>query len=870
MASKKKTKKKKSVALGIIKVFLLIIAAVVCIAGAVALGVFYGAKDSSPEINESNVLPTTYPSTIVDINGNEMIQLSSAGARRTEATSEEIPEMLKWAFVDLEDERFYSHNGIDLRGMVRAAYVTLTSDRNEGASTITQQLIKNNVFETGGWERSMGSTVRRKLQEWSLAMQLEKQMTKDEIITNYLNTINLGAGNYGVKEAARYYFGKELQALTLSECAVIASITQNPSANNPARYPENNWTRASKCLEGMKKNGHITQEEYNAAMSDNVYARIVAVANRNAGDVIYSYYIDATIEQVLNDLQEYLGYTYAQAYNTLYTSGVTVYSNENPVAQDIIDAGINNDDYYENIYSTYSIAWNMSVKRADGTAEYFNQLTMMNYFKGANGNEWTLDFNDPDEANYWVEEYKSRILGEGDENVYESIYYIRQPQASFTLMDYTTGQVLAICGGRGPKETSMSLNRATNTTRQPGSTFKIVSAFAPAIDMGVCTLATAFDDEPYKYVDLDKSIANWWGDDYRGLSTIRLGIRDSMNIVACKCLLAMGASNCLPYLRSFGYEHIHESDAVMSTAIGGLTEGVTNLENCAAFSAIANDGVYRRPMFYSKIVSRDGAVILDANEIQDVHQVISVETASLMTNAMRDVVTEGTGKLCDINAAPLAGKTGTTNDYRDLWFVGYVPNGLCSCIWLGYDENLSIESNKDAQKRFYGWIMNDLCYALGRDGGEFQLKGNIVSQDVCSKSGLLSNGLCEGDPEGSAIYTELFNAAFVPQAQCNVHTSVTVCSETGALATQFCPSTTGRICRNRVDMADGLGGTTGIHTGSTPDSPYATPGYCTVHTEEQTTTAETTASAEEPTAAPPEPETEAPAPPEPEPPEPEV
>jgi len=836
--NKKKKKKKKSIALRIIGYLFMIIFAVIVVAAGVVFGVMDGARKSAPAITEANVIPTTYPSVIYDINGKEQIQLSAAGERRTEVEWSDIPKNLKWAFVDLEDERFFQHNGIDMKGLVRAAYTTLTTDRKEGASTITQQLIKNNVFETKGYERSTGLTVRRKIQEWFLAMDLEKQMSKEEILLRYMNTINLSAGNYGVKEAASFFFGKDVSDLTLSECAVIASITQNPSANNPARYPENNSKRATHCLDKMLENGHISQAEYDAAVKDNVYSRILAVGNITAGQSIYTYYQDSLIEQVMGDLQEYLGYSYAQAFNAVFSGGLAIYSNQDPRAQAIIDTEINKRSNFDGISDTVSFGWDMTLRRADGSVEYYRQSHITAYFREIYGSDWYLDFESEAEADKAVAEFKSAIMKTGDTVISEHIYYTPQPQASFTLMDYRTGAVLGISGGSGQKETSMSLNRATDTTRQPGSTFKIVSAFAPALDTGECTLASAFIDEEFKYPGTDKKIANWWGESYRGAATIRQGIRDSMNIVACKTLMYLGASVCIPYLRSFGYEHILDEDAALSTAIGGLSKGVTNLENCAAFSAIANDGVYQRPMFYSKVVARDGTVLLDAEQVQDVHEVIGVEAASLLTDAMRDVVRAGTGVLCDIDSAPLAGKTGTTNDYRDLWFVGYVPNGLCSCIWLGFDENKSITGNYDMQKPFYSTIMDQLVVALGREGGEFEMKGDIITDVVCSKSGKYDNGHC-----GDDLYTEYFWSEAQPWSECFVHTTVKVCKESGKLANEYCPEEdVEEVVRlRRVDTLDSWYDYE--HNGDNSDSDrYVPKETCDKHSEKTTTTttAETT------------------------------
>ena len=864
MAKKRKKKKKKSVVGRIIKYFVLFILACVAIVGCLCLGLFWGAVKSAPDSDDVSVVSASYPTSVYDSEGTEIIQLSSQGARSTEAEVGEIPDMLAYAFIDLEDERFYEHNGIDLKGIVRAVYVNLTSDKSEGASTITQQLIKNTVFETGGYERSMGSTVKRKFQEWVLAIEIEQVYSKEEILTNYLNTINLGSGNYGVVEAAKYYFGKELDELTISECAVIAAITQNPSAYNPARYPENNWSRAQICLANMLENGHITQEEYDEAIADNPTDRIIAVANETAGSSIYSYFVDALVEQVIEDLQTEAGYTYAQAYNAVYAGGLSIYSTQVTELQEIVDEEINDEENYSGYDTTYSISWDMTVQHSDGTYSYYSQSNIRSYYQSLlDSGTYYLDYESTEAADEAIEVFKDTVLEDGDEITYEQTYYTLQPQASFVLMDYTTGHVLALSGGRGEKETSLSLNRATGTLRQPGSTFKVVAAFAPALDTGVATLATTYDDAPLTYSTITEStlsvneaendseddteedeedededetdedtdtISNWWGSSYRGLCSVRDAIRDSMNIIACKAMLSVGASTAVDYLESFGYTSITDEDANISTALGGVTYGVTNLENCAAFAAIANGGVYMEPVYYTTVLDREGNVILNTEATQDVHRVIETETASLLTSAMEDVVTSGTGTKCALeDDTPLAGKTGTTTSNKDLWFVGYIPNGLCASIWVGYDENLELSSDTSFHKYMYSAIMSRVVEAYGVSGGEFEMEGDIVEATVCDKSGLLSNGLCDDDPAGSQLVTEYFAADNVPEEECEVHQKVKVCKDTGLLATSSCTNTYYKVCRVRPADVDGTEA-----KGTTPDSSYAAPTkYCSGHTSEE-------------------------------------
>ena len=834
---KKKEHRKLRITFRIIKYIFLFVVAVGCIVAGAALGIFFGSVDCAENVEEINVIPTAYASTILDSDGEEIITISTAEANRTEATSEEISDYLRYAFVDIEDERFYTHNGIDIKGIFRAIYTNLTTGSSEGASTITQQLLKNNVFETGGFERSMGSTVKRKIQEWVMAINLEKYMTKEEILVAYLNTINLGGGTYGVKAAAEYYFGKELSDLTISECAVLASITQNPTYYNPANNPENNQERQQKVLANMLENGHITQEEYDEAIADDVYSRISAITISNESSSTYSYFVDALLEQVMDDLQEEAGYTYNQAYNLVYKGGITIYSTQNTTVQEIIETEVNNEDNYSSLTTSYSISWDLSILKSDGTYEYYSQSSLTAYFQEKEGDDWDLDFSSTEEADEAIEEFKATVVEDGDEITYEQVFYTLQPQVSFTIMDYTTGYVLGIIGGRGEKETSLSFNRATDSYRQPGSTFKIVAVYAPLLDTGKATLATTFDDAEFVYSGTSKVVSNWWGSSYRGLSTVRTGIMNSMNVVAVKAMYSLGVSTSMAYLQSFGYSKIDTTeDANLATALGGITYGVTNLEQCAAFSAIANGGTYIEPTFYTKIVSRDGNVIIEKE--QETHEVISEEAASLITDAMVDVVTSGTGTGVKLSNATLAGKTGTTSDSYDLWFVGFIPGGITGSIWMGYDENLTISSTS-ARSTIYKSIMNQVIEALDIGGGSFTLSSNLVTASVCTKSGLLPTDLCK---EAGCVHTEYFIKGTVPTEYCDLHVEVEICTESGLLATEYCPEdcVETQVFLNRPNDVDGS-----EPQGTTADSDLAPPSEeCDVHDENSTTeesTQETTA-----------------------------
>ena len=792
---RKKSKRRAPLPLRIFLYIILAIVAIIVIVGFAGLGAYEGMAAGTPEYESINVMPTQYPSTIVDRDGNQIIELASSGAKRVDVTYEQLPDCVKWAFIDIEDNRFYEHNGVDTKGMLRAVWNFIKQGKQEGASTITQQLIKNNVFNTALGEHSKGSTLKRKVQEQILAVELEKHMSKNDILVAYLNTINLGGGNYGIVTASEYYFGKDVSELTISEAAVIAGITKNPTGYNPVNHPEANAERREAVLNAMLKYGHITQDEYNEAMADDVYSRISAHTIGTSEDGKYSYFVDAVIQDVIDDLQSELDYTYQQAYNAVFNGGLTIYTTQDQEIQAIADEEINNDENYPGEI-TYAISWDLSVQHSDGTMEYFNQTDITQYHRKTLGDEeYKLNFWSKEDAQAAVDEYKEYILKSDDEITYEELLYTVQPQMSFTIMDYTNGEVLAIVGGRGEKEKNMSLNRATDSLRQPGSCFKPLAAYAPALQTAGYTLATAIDDSPFNYGgDINRDVRNWWGDYYRGLSTVREGIRDSMNVLAVKTMYNVGVSTSLQMLEDFGITSIdEENDAGVATALGGITYGVSNIELNAAYSTIANGGEYNEPILYTKILKKDGSVLIDKTETQEKHTVLRETVSWLLTSAMQDVITSGTGTAAGIDGTPVAGKTGTTTDSKDLWFCGYVPNGLCAAVWTGYDENVEITTEEIYHETMYSRIMSRVLELKGLQGGEFEQPEGIVQASVCKKSGKIPTGLCEAD--GCAI-TEYFEEDNVPTEECDTHYSVDICSISGLLPSADCP-TTSMICIQR-------------------------------------------------------------------------
>lgn len=787
------------------KTLLVCLIAFTVVGGCAGYGVYKGIVDSAPNIHDIDATPTGYLSTVLDNQGNETATLVASGSNRVYVTIDEIPLDLQHAFVAIEDARFYEHNGIDITGIVRAGITGITSGRfSQGASTITQQLLKNNVFTDWTSESSFADKMERKIQEQYLAIQLEKVEDKDWILENYLNTINLGQNTLGVQAASQRYFNKDVSELTLSECAVIAGITQNPSRYNPVSNPDANAERRTKVLNNMLDQGYIDQAAYDTAMADNVYDRIQIVDSETASDNINSYFVDALTEQVIDDLMEVKGYTETQAYKALYEGGLTIYSTQDPSIQQICDEEVNNADNYGS-ETKYSCSYRLTIQKADGTYQNYSEQTMLSYYQSKNS-KYNIDFDSKEAVDAAIEQYKADIMEDGDTIVPngESITYTMQPQASMTVIDQSTGEIKAIVGGRGDKTANKTLNRATDTKRQPGSTFKILSAYAPALDIGGMTLASVQDDAPYTYSNAAHTPVNNYDKSYRGFTTIREGITYSINIVAVKTLTDIGVDIGYEYLQNFGFSTLCDSDRTQALALGGITNGVTNLELTAAYATIANGGTYTKPRFYTKILDHDGNVLID--NTPQTHTVLKETTAWLLTNAMEDVLTNGTGRPAHFNGMPQAGKSGTTSSDRDALFAGYTPYYTC-VVWGGYDDNAELSYTtypKTLWKSVMGRIHENLDYK------DFDKPDGITTATVCKKSGKLAvAGLCDSDPRGSMVESEYFASGTVPKDYCDHHVRVTIDLSTGGIATDTCPE---ELRSSNVYITGGSAGT--------QDAPY--------------------------------------------------
>ena len=690
----------------LIRVLFVALITICVVIGCTGIGAFRGIIDNAPDANDIDISPLGYATFLYDGDGNQLRKLTAPSSNRLPVSIDQIPLDLQHAVVAIEDERFYEHNGIDVRGILRAFVKNITSgDLSEGASTITQQLLKNNVFTNWTQESTWLERFTRKIQEQYLAVEVEKNINnKNVILENYLNTINLGAGTYGVQAAAHKYFDKDVWDLNLSECATLAGITQNPTQYNPIEHPEANAKRRKEVLDHMLDQGYITQEQYDQVINDDVYSGIQAaqVLNSETENTVYSYFEDELIDQVVDDLMNIKGYTRTQAQNLVYSGGLSIYTTQDARIQSILDEEYADPSNYPD-YVQYALDYALTVKNPQGEEVNYSKEMLKLYFQNEDP-EFDLLFDSQEEGQEYVDRYKASILADGSTVVAERVSFAPQPQSSMSVIDQHTGYVKAIIGGRGEKTASLTLNRATDTTRQPGSTFKILSTYAPALNEKGMTLATTFEDEPYNYPD--GSPVNNASKSYGGTTTIRKAIQNSVNVVAVKCLEEVTPQLGLQYLDNFGFTTLAHgteadrdangtvwTDANLPLALGGLTHGVTNVELCAAYAAIANSGNYIEPIYYTKILDHNGNVLIEKNSAG--RSVIKESTAWLLTSAMEDVVTQGTGTACQLDNMTVAGKTGTTDAYNDLWFVGYTPYYTCA-VWSGYDNNEKLP--EDARK----------------------------------------------------------------------------------------------------------------------------------------------------------------------------
>jgi len=682
----------------------------------------------------------------VDRNGNVVEQTSerlSALENRVWVSYSEMNEYLPNAFIAIEDKRFYSHDGVDWYGLTGVAVRMMMGGDMRGASTITQQLVKN---VTGDDDVS----IQRKAQEIIRALNLEKQYEKSEILEMYLNNIYLSQGCYGVGAAAYTYFGKDVKDLTLIESAAIAAITQNPAKWDPILYPQNNAERRDYAIQCMYDQGLITQEEYMEAYGRELVLNIPD-SDENVGITIHSWYTDAAQQEAVQLLMDHFGYTKVVAEKALLTGGFNIVTAMDPEIQETLEYYFENDSTWE---------------RAD----------------------------------------ESPI----------------QPEASAVIIDPNTGNVLALVGGRGEKHINLGLNYATQTKRPAGSSIKPLSVYGPGLEYGVLTYGSVFDDTPIhfgtetvdpKTGEIIYSIKHGYPknapDKYQGLTTVHYGIQVSKNTVAWRALEALGLEKSYEYLtEKLGFSTLVENVtyengtsltdiAYAPLSMGEFTYGVTVKEMTAAYQIFANGGVFNEERIVLQILDSEGNVVLDNEKKSEI--VMTAQNASIMTQMLKEVVSDGTAKKAITldKVVDCAGKTGTTQANRDKWFVGYTPYYVCG-IWFGYSTPQSLE-NFDASLTVPMLVWDDVMTDItakfvedAKNGGEplktFNMAPGVYTATYCKDSGKLLSEACRHDPRGSRAEIGYFAAGTEPTEYCDVHILVDYDSATKSVAHPGCPT----------------------------------------------------------------------------------
>ncbi len=657
-----------------------------------------------------------YDNKYVTANGEEYEPIEIYGTENRQWVSfDDMPKHLVNAFKAIEDERYDTHNGVDWRRTFGAVISFATGSDNYGGSTITQQLIKNVTGEDD-------TTIQRKVTEIFRALSLNEKRTKEEVLEMYLNRIHLSRSNYGVGAAAKYYFGKDVSELSVVESAALAAIPKSPTKYDPVRNPEYNAERRVLVLDKMLELEWISKQEYDEAINAELVLNITYEETQETGK--YSYFTDALIEQIVEDLENEYSYTRSEALNLLYTGGLKIYTTENPEIQKAMEEV----------------------------------------------------FNDP--------------------NTFATVDDGVQPQSAMVVMDPYTGEVLGIVGGRGEKDGKLDLNRATMSTRQVGSSIKPLTSYAPAMDLGIITYSTVFDDTPIYMENMGKYYPSNSPNRYFGKVSVNEAIIRSKNTVAVKIVKdELGVD----YVYNFAKEKLHfenlvEADRnVAPLALGGFTNGITVMEMTAAYSMFPNNGYYSPPRLYTKVLNNDGTILLDRRTNNE-ERVIKQSTSTVMTKHLQNVVTSGTAARITLKSkVDCAGKTGTTNDNKDLYYCGFTPYYVGAC-WFGYDipkslykfsGNPAMNAWEKVMEKIHQPIFDSVAA-----GGETLKKfdfSKLETASFCLDSGLIPCENCSLDLRGSRIGTGYYyEGENAPKRSCNVHVVVPWCNESNMMANDAC------------------------------------------------------------------------------------
>lgn len=620
---------------------LLIMFLLLCVIGAgIVAAIFFGLFGDEFEITKEELVVGASNTIILDKDGNEIANLSTDEKRKTISLSE-MSEYLPKAYIAIEDKRFYSHNGIDIKRTTGAIIGTVTGNSSYGGSSITQQLVKNITKDDA---RSGVAGITRKVKEWAKAVQVERMVSKDQIIELYLNIIFVGGNNlHGVELGSIYYFNKSAKDLDLAECAFLAGINNSPSKYNPFDESNDNKelieNRTLTVLSQMKEQGLVTDETvYNEAV-DKVKNGLTFAKGDTSTNSTYSYHTDAAIKQVVEQVMEEKNISKTLAENYVYGSGLTIYSTEDASIQVKVEEEFSKTNYI------------IAGKDKDKNGNLLNEHT----------------------------------------------------QAAIVIMDQANGQVVAVGGELGNKYAT-GWNRGTQMVRQTGSSIKPIVDVAPALQEKVITAATVYDDVKtlfdgvYKPNDYNTP---------KGLINIRSCIKTSQNIPMVKIMKELTPAKAIEYMKKMGVTSLDDKeDNGLPLSIGGLTTGISPLEMAGAYATIANDGVYITPTFYTKVVDSSGNTVLTPK--QEKTRVFSEQNAYITRSITEEPVKSGgTATYCAIPGMETCAKTGSTDEYYDRWLCGMTPYYTAAC-WFGYDINERVTASGNPAGNIWAAIMKSV------------------------------------------------------------------------------------------------------------------------------------------------------------------
>ncbi len=839
---------------------------------------------TAPPIDPDNIYALLSENSVLyDDEGQIVDSLNQGKGLRTNVSYKQLPPDLIDAFVSIEDKTFWDHHGFNFVRIFGAIFESITQgERISGTSTITQQLARNLYLAESKSQRSM----TRKIKEAYYTVCLERKLTKEQIIEAYLNTIFLGSHANGVQAASQAYFSKDVEDLTLPECALLATLPQSPNSYSPVKQEKNElldtegldilrrgdeytvWyndsfvPRQQLVLKFMKEQGKINQSEYKEAMDYDIRSSINP-SQDNTHD-ISSYFADYTIKQVLKDLIEKNGMKESDARNMLYNGGLRIYTTMNVNMQKIAETefansanfpkvvSLNKDKsgnvrdksnrillYNKNSYfnndDSFTIKSDEYRKNTDGSLTLLKGNRLNFYKVEVKENiDYNIEFKDlyviEDGIFYRIEggviqipaEYKKKdddgnlIIdaaflkdrpkffqsnANGDLIISSEHFSLKQkilqPQSAMIIMDHKSGSIKAMVGGRSI-EGRRIFNRAT-ATRQPGSAIKPMAVYGPALQSAVdgetnWTASSVIDDAPL-YVQGKKWPKNWYNS-YRGLNTLRQSVEQSINVNAVKVWMDIGADRSVNFLKKLGVTSVKESGSVndmnaAALALGGMSNGISPLQMCAGYSTFANQGVYNEPTCYTKVTNKKGEVILE-NEVSTT-QVMDRGVAFIMTDILRTTVSNGIAGRAAIGNQPVAGKTGTTSDNYDAWFVGFTPQ-YSAAVWIGNDFNIELSQGSASAARVWSKIMKQIHKNIPT--GSFPTADNIISKAIDIKSGKLPSEYSSMDPRVT-VKNEYFVSGTEPKEVDDVHVAVTVCESSGLLATPWCPNPVHKVAIKR-------------------------------------------------------------------------